>query len=59
MCRLTDESMRWLEMRGRHDEVIGVLEKIATMNKKPLADLPRAPPLKVILFSLNIYCNIV
>uniref|UniRef100_A0A2S2R819 Solute carrier family 22 member 21 n=1 Tax=Sipha flava TaxID=143950 RepID=A0A2S2R819_9HEMI len=43
---LTDESMRWLEMRGRHDEVIGVLEKIATMNKKPLADLPRAPPLK-------------
>lgn len=34
--RITDESMRWLQMQGKHDRVVGVLKRIAGMNKKSL-----------------------
>lgn len=34
--RVTDESMRWLQMQGKHDRVIGVLKRIAGINKKSL-----------------------
>ncbi|VVC31714.1 Hypothetical protein CINCED_3A024130 [Cinara cedri] len=37
---LAEESMRWMEMQGKHDKVISVLKKIATVNKKTLLDLP-------------------
>jgi len=37
-CRLTEESMRWLEIQGKHDKVLNELKKIANVNKKPLPD---------------------
>lgn len=37
---LTEESMRWLESQGKHDQVINALKKIAAVNKKPFPDLP-------------------
>lgn len=40
MYRLSEESMRWLELQGKHDQVISVLKKIAIINKKTLPDLP-------------------
>lgn len=31
--------MRWLELQGKHDKVICVLQKIATDNKKVMPSL--------------------
>lgn len=36
MYRLTEESMRWLEIQGKHDKVVDTLKKIAATNKKVL-----------------------
>lgn len=47
--------MRWLETQGKHDKVIGALKKIASMNKKPLPDIPPTnTQTEVILKSNNI-----
>lgn len=48
VCRLIEESMRWLEMRGKHDRVLNVLTKIATTNKKPMPEIQLNTQTKVI-----------
>jgi len=47
--RLTEESMRWLEMQGKHDRVIDVLKRIAGVNKKSLPVLHPDAQIEVIL----------
>jgi len=54
MYRLTEESMRWLEMQGKHDKVIDVLKRIAGINKKSLPTLRPDEQIEVIL-KLNYY----
>lgn len=39
ILRLTEESMRWLEMQGKHEQVLETLKKIAKTNKKTLPQL--------------------
>lgn len=38
MCRLTEESMRWLEMQGKYDKVANILKNIAKINNKQLPE---------------------
>lgn len=45
--RLTDESIRWLEMKGKHDRMVDVLERIASFNKKTLPVLHSNSQLEV------------
>lgn len=51
--RLTAESMRWLEMRGKRKKVIDTLNKIAKTNKKPLPDLHQYTQTEVMVKILN------
>lgn len=46
-CRLTEESMRWQEMQGKHDGVLNTLKRIARVNKKTLPDLSTATQIEV------------
>ncbi|VVC40729.1 Hypothetical protein CINCED_3A009126 [Cinara cedri] len=43
---LLEESMRWLEMKGKHDQVLNVLKNIATMNKKAMPEPPQNVQMK-------------
>lgn len=40
--------MRWLEMQDKHDQVVNVLKRIATVNKKDLPNLENNIKLEVI-----------
>lgn len=39
--------MRWLEMKGKHDELIDVLKKIASSNKKSLPNFHQNAQIEV------------
>ncbi|XP_025207592.1 solute carrier family 22 member 5-like [Melanaphis sacchari] len=48
---LMEESMRWLEMQGKHDRVINVLKRIAGINKKSLPVLPSNTQMETINYN--------
>lgn len=51
--RLTEESMRWLEIQGKHDKVVNALKKIAAANKKDLPNPESQIKKEVMIWSLN------
>lgn len=53
--RLTEESMRWLETQGKHDKVVDVITKIATVNNKTLPNLNSDTQKEVKYYNIFIY----
>lgn len=57
--RLTEESMRWLEMQGQHNRVIDVLKKIAASNKKSLTESHLKTEIEVLSCNRIINANLI